>query len=124
MTSFASEIETVFAAWERPDSPGCAVLITKDGDPLYRRGHGMASLEHGVSITPATVFNVGSITKQFTAMAILLLEDEGKVSLDDDVRAFVPEVPDSRGSDHPPAPLAPHQRLPRAVPSAGPRRLA
>ena len=94
MASFAADIDAIFSAWNRPDSPGCAVLIAVDGDPLYRRGHGLASLEHGAPITSATVFNVGSISKQFTAMAILLLEDEGKLRLDDDVRGYVPELPD------------------------------
>jgi CubicO group peptidase (beta-lactamase class C family) len=94
MASFAADIDAIFSQWNAPDSPGCAVLITVDGDPLYRRGHGLASLEHGAPITSATVFNVGSISKQFTAMAILLLEDEGKLTLDDDVRRYVPELPD------------------------------
>ena len=94
MASFAADIDAIFSEWNAPDSPGCAVLITVDGDPLYRRGHGLASLEHGAPITSATVFNVGSISKQFTAMAILLLEDERKLTLDDDVRRYVPELPD------------------------------
>src|SRR5262245_25873148 len=94
MASFPSDVDAVFATWDQPSSPGCAVLIAKDGDPLYRRGHGMACLEHGVPITPSTVFNVGSVSKQFTAMAILLLEAEGKLSLDDDIRQYVPELPD------------------------------
>ena len=94
MASFAADIDAIFSVWNAPDSPGCAVLITMDGDPLYRRGHGLASLEHGAPITSATVFNVGAISKQFTAMAILLLEDEGNLTLDDDVRRYVPELPD------------------------------
>jgi CubicO group peptidase (beta-lactamase class C family) len=94
MALFAADIDAIFSGWNAPDSPGCAVLITVDGDPLYRRGHGLASLEHGAPITSATVFNVGSISKQFTAMAILLLEDEGKLTLEDDVRRYVPELPD------------------------------
>jgi CubicO group peptidase (beta-lactamase class C family) len=94
MASFAADIDAIFSEWNAPDSPGCAVLITVDGDPLYRRGHGLASLEHGAPITSATVFNVGSISKQFTAIAILLLDDEGKLTLDDNVRRYVPEVPD------------------------------
>jgi CubicO group peptidase (beta-lactamase class C family) len=94
MASFAADIDAIFSEWNAPDSPGCAVLITVDGDPLYRRGHGLASLEHGAPITSATVFNVGSISKQFTAMAILLLEDEGQLTLDDDIRRYVPELPD------------------------------
>src|SRR5262245_46840330 len=96
MASFAADVAGLFSAWDRVDSPGCAVLVARDGEALYRRGHGMASLEHGVPITPSTVFNVGSVSKQFTAMAILLLEEEGKLSLDDDVRAYVPELPDYR----------------------------
>lgn len=93
MASFAAHIDAIFSESSSPDSPGCAVLITVDGDPLYRHGHGLASLEHGAPITSATVFNVGSISKQFPAMAILLLEEGGHLTLDD-VRRYVPELPD------------------------------
>ena len=124
MASLAADIDAIFSEWNAPDSPGCAVLITMDGDPLYRRGHGLASLEHGAPITPDTVFNVGSISKQFTAMAILLLEDEGTLTLDDDVRRYVPELPDFGTPMTIRHLLTPHQRPARAVASARARGLA
>jgi len=66
----------------------------KDGRILYERGYGMADLDHDVKITPATVFHVGSMSKQFTAAAILMLAQQGKISLDDPIRKYVPELPD------------------------------
>jgi CubicO group peptidase (beta-lactamase class C family) len=70
------------------------VLVARDGDPLHARGYGSANLEHRAPITTATVFNVASISKQFTAMSILLLARDGKLAVEDDVRRHVPEVPD------------------------------
>jgi CubicO group peptidase (beta-lactamase class C family) len=87
------KIDAVFAVYDKSDSPGCALAIYKDGEILYERGYGMASLEHGVAITPQTVFDIGSTSKQFTAFSILLLERQGKLSLDDDVRKFLTELP-------------------------------
>jgi CubicO group peptidase (beta-lactamase class C family) len=66
----------------------------KDGRSLYERGYGIADLDHDVKITPTTVFHVGSMSKQFTAAAILMLAQQGKISLDDPIRKYVPEVPD------------------------------
>ena len=66
----------------------------KDGRILYERGYGMANLEHEARITPTTVFDVGSIAKQFTSAAILMLAEEGKISLDDPIRKYVAELPD------------------------------
>ena len=89
-----AEVDALFAQWDKPDSPGCAVGIIKDGVLIHARGFGMANLEHGISIMPTTVFDIGSCSKQFTAFSILLLEKQGKLSLDDDIRKFVPEIPD------------------------------
>jgi CubicO group peptidase (beta-lactamase class C family) len=86
-------IDTVFAPFERPGSPGCALGVYRDGRMIYARGYGSAHLELDVPITPATVFDLGSTSKQFTAMSILLLAEDGKLSLDDDVRRFLPELP-------------------------------
>jgi CubicO group peptidase (beta-lactamase class C family) len=85
-------VDKVFAAFDRNDSPGCAVAIYRNGEIAYARGYGVASLEHRVPITPKTVFDIGSTSKQFTAFSILLLERDGKLSLDDDVRKYVPEL--------------------------------
>ncbi|HSR49296.1 MAG TPA: serine hydrolase domain-containing protein [Acidobacteriota bacterium] len=86
-------VDRVFAEWNRSDSPGCALAVARHGRVLYARGYGMADLEHGVAITPRTAFYVGSVSKQFTAMAIALLAEEGKLGLDDDVRHYIPELP-------------------------------
>ena len=87
-------VDSVFASYDRTDAPGCAVGVYQDGRIRYARGYGLADLEHRVPITPATVFDIGSTSKQFTAATILLLQQEGKLSLDDDVRRFLPELPD------------------------------
>ncbi len=75
-------------------TPGVAVAVVKDGKIIFKKGYGMANLEYDVSITPSTVFHIASVSKQFTTFSILLLEKEGKLSLDDDVRKYIPEVPD------------------------------
>jgi CubicO group peptidase (beta-lactamase class C family) len=89
-----AKVDRLFAPWDREDSPGCAVAVFRDGRMLYQRGYGMADLERGIRNTPATVFHVGSMAKQFTALCIFLLVQERKLSLDDDVRKYLPEVPD------------------------------
>jgi len=85
-------VDKVFVDFDKPGSPGCAMAVYRDGAIAYARGYGQASLEHGVPITPRTVFDIGSTSKQFTAFAILLLERDGRLSLDDDVRNHVPEL--------------------------------
>ena len=86
--------DAVFEDCDAPDSPGCAVAVMRDGAPVYRQGYGMANLEYGIPITPTSVFHVASVSKHVTAMGIFLLAQEGKLSLDDDIRKYVPEVPD------------------------------
>jgi len=93
-TEPASQVDALFTRWHTPDSPGAAVLVMKDGDIVHARGYGMANLEHGVPIRPSTVFDIASVSKQFGAMAVALLEGDGRLSLDDDVRKYVPELPD------------------------------
>lgn len=88
------QVDEIFAPWNGPESPGCAVSIMRDGAIVYSRGYGMANLEYMVPITPASIFHVASVSKQFTAFAVALLAEDGKLSLDDDVRTHVPEVPD------------------------------
>ncbi len=80
------------------ETPGCAVAVIRDGRIIFQKGYGLASLEHRVPVTPKTVFNVGSISKQFTAAAVMLLADEGKLSLDDDIRKHLPDFPDYKQS--------------------------
>jgi CubicO group peptidase (beta-lactamase class C family) len=89
-----SRVDAVFQEFDRPGSPGCAVGVYRDGTVSYARGFGEANLDHSIPITPDTVFYVGSVSKQFTAMSVALLAREGKLSLDDPVRKYVPELPD------------------------------
>jgi CubicO group peptidase (beta-lactamase class C family) len=89
-----AEIDQVFADYAKPDSPGCSLAVYRNGTIAYAQGYGMASLELGVPITPQTVFDIGSISKQFTAFSILLLEQRGKLAVEDDIRKFLPEIPD------------------------------
>lgn len=90
----SAKVDAVFADYAQPDSPGCALGVYKDGRIAYSRGYGMANLENGTPITPKTVFYIGSVSKQFTALAVALLAKQGKISLDDDVRKYIPELPD------------------------------
>lgn len=90
----AGRVEALFADYARPGSPGCAVGVARDGQIVFMKGFGRASLEHELPITPETTFNIGSVGKQFTALAVLLLEQRRQLSLDDDVRRYVPELRD------------------------------
>ncbi len=92
--SLSSYVDRLFAQWDKPNSPGCAIAIVKNGTVVHKRRYGMANLEYDIPITPASIFHVASISKQFTAFSILLLENEGKISLDDDIRKYLPELPD------------------------------
>jgi CubicO group peptidase (beta-lactamase class C family) len=87
----AARVDRLFAAWQAPASPGCSVGVSRGGATILERGYGTAHVEHGVPITPASVFHVASITKPFTALSILLLARDGTLSLDDDVRRHLPE---------------------------------
>jgi CubicO group peptidase (beta-lactamase class C family) len=84
--------DKLFAAWDKPDTPGAALAVVRDGQIIYKRGYGVAHLEYGVRNTPSTVFHAASLSKQFTAFAIHLLAQDGKLSLDDEVRKHVPEL--------------------------------
>ncbi len=89
-----SRVDRLFAAWNRADSPGAALVIVKDGAVVYRHGYGCANLEHGIPITPQTVLDAASVAKQFTGLAVAMLAEQGKLSLDNDIRKYLPEVPD------------------------------
>ncbi len=89
-----AKVDGLFAKWDRIDSPGCAVAILQDGETIYTRGYGAADLEQGVAIGPQSVFDIASISKQFTAAAIVLLAQDGKLSLDDPIRKHLPQLPD------------------------------
>ena len=87
-------VDEVFADLTKPGSPGCALGVYRDGKIIYAKGYGLANLEENVPITPASVFDIGSTSKQFTAASILLLEKQGKLSVNNDVRKYIPELPD------------------------------
>ena len=89
----ALRVDEVFARFGAT-GPGCAVNVIRNGSSLYAKGYGLASVELGVPISPHTLFDLGSTSKQFTAMSVLLLARDGKLSLDDDIRKFIPELPD------------------------------
>ena len=76
------------------DTPGCVVGVAQAGKPAWIKAYGMADLEHGVPNTASTIFEAGSVSKQFTAAAIALLAQDGKLGLDDAVRKYIPELPD------------------------------
>lgn len=86
--------DQVMAAWNRPAAPGCALGVTRHGRLVHARGYGFADLEQATRNTPRTVFDIGSVSKQFTAMSIVLLAQDGRLALDDDVHRFIPELPD------------------------------
>ncbi len=88
------QIDNVFADLQKPGSPGCALAVLRDGQVIYAKGYGLASVELNAPITPQTVFDIGSTSKQFTAASVLLLEQLGKLSINDDVRKYIPELPD------------------------------
>jgi CubicO group peptidase (beta-lactamase class C family) len=90
----ADRVDAVFGEWNHEDTPGCAVGVYRDGGLVLARGYGMADLERRVPITPQSVFDIGSTSKQFAAASILLLEQQGRLNLDDDVRTHVPELPE------------------------------
>jgi CubicO group peptidase (beta-lactamase class C family) len=96
----AAQIDQIMTAAYKPDQPGAAVIVVKDGKTIFRKGYGMADLELGVKIEPDHVFRIGSITKQFTAVAILELMERGKLSLSDEITKFFPRLSDSRAKDH------------------------
>lgn len=90
----SSRIDDLFQQWNGPDSPGAAVTVLHNGGVIHQRGYGSANLDHGLPIESDSVFHVASVSKQFCAIAVALLARDGKLSLDDDIRSHVPELPD------------------------------
>ncbi len=90
-------IDAQFSAWSS-GTPGCAVAVSQDGRIVLEQAYGMADLEHRVPNRPDTIFEAGSVAKQFTAAAVLLLAEDGKLSLDEPVRAYFPELPEVASS--------------------------
>lgn len=92
--AFASKIDAVYAKYASPNAPGCVVGVYQNGRVTFAKGYGAANIELNAPITPETPFIMGSVSKQFTAASIALLAEQGKLRLDDDVRKYLPELPD------------------------------
>ena len=88
------QVDSLFSEYTKDLSPGAAVAVVRDGKVLLTKGYGYASLEHRTPITPTTVFDVASVSKQFTGLAVAMLIDQGRVKLTDDIRKYLPELPD------------------------------
>ncbi len=93
-TTREGKVDQLMVRWDRSDSPGASIAIVKEGKVLYQKGYGMANLEYDIANQPQTIFHIASVSKQFTTFAIAMLADQGKLSLDDDIRKYLPEVPD------------------------------
>ena len=89
-----TKVDQLFAKWDKPDSPGAALAIVREGGVVYKQGYGTANLEYDIPITPGTIFDIASVSKQFAAFAIATLSYEGRLSLDGDIRIHLPDVPD------------------------------
>ncbi len=90
----AGSVDAIFAEWDKADSPGCVCAVTQNNDLLHAKGYGMANLEHDVPLSPESVFFIASTSKQFTAASVALLALDGTISLDDDIRKYLLELPD------------------------------
>ncbi|MEO5859671.1 MAG: serine hydrolase domain-containing protein [Pyrinomonadaceae bacterium] len=90
---YSAQVDKVFA-WTKPSEPGCAVAFSQNGKLVINKAYGSADLERDRPITPTTLFDAGSVRKQFVAAAILILAEEGKLALTDDIRKYIPELPD------------------------------
>ncbi len=92
--SFSSKVDAIFKETNTNNRPGCAVGVIKDSQYIHNAGYGMANLEHGIKITPDSIFRIGSVSKQFTAMAIALLEEKNLLSFDDRMDKHIPNLID------------------------------
>ena len=92
--ALTAQVDSLFVEWDKPDTPGCVCAVMQDGKIVYARGYGMANLEHDTALSPESVFYIASTSKQFTAACIALLSQRGVLSLDDDIRKYVPEIHD------------------------------
>jgi CubicO group peptidase (beta-lactamase class C family) len=92
--STIKKIDNLFKQWDNTTTPGCAIAVIRNDSILYKKGYGSANLEYGIPITPETIFHMASVSKQFTAFSIVLLEQQGKLKLDDDIRKYLTWFPD------------------------------
>ena len=93
-TELTAQVDELFAEWDTEGSPGAVVGIFKGGRIIYARGYGVANLDYGIPLVPQSVLRIGSISKQFVAMCIAILAEQEKLSFDDDIRSYLPEMPD------------------------------
>lgn len=93
MTAITVKVDRLFTKWDKPDSPGCALAVIQNGEIVYKRGYGMANLEYDIPISPHSVFDIASNSKQFTAMCIVLLARQNMLTLDDELQKYIPEIP-------------------------------
>ncbi len=93
-TTPSGKVDQLMARYDRDDGPGAIAAVVQEGDVIFAKAYGMANLEHGVPLTRASVLDLGSVSKQFTAFAIAMLAERGELSLDDDIRKHLPEIPD------------------------------
>ena len=92
--SVMKKADGLFAKWNTPNTPGCVIGIVRNDSLIYAKGYGLANMEYGIPNTPETIYHMASISKQFTAYAIVLLAQQGKLKLDDDVRKYLSWFPD------------------------------
>jgi CubicO group peptidase (beta-lactamase class C family) len=90
----SEKMDELFGFWDRLDQPGFAVVVVKDGQVAYQKVFGLACQEHAAAITPDTVFNTATLAQVFVGQAVAMLEKQGKLSLEDDVRKYIPEIRD------------------------------
>ncbi len=91
--ALVAAIDNLMNSQFKPQEPGGSVIVVKDGKVIFRKGYGLANVELGVAVEPDMIFRIGSITKQFTAAAILMLEEQGKLSVKDDLTKYFPDYP-------------------------------
>ena len=94
----AAQVQKILARFNHTDAPGCAVGASINGATILNSAYGMGDLEHNIALSPDSVFEAGSVSKQFTAAAVLLLAQDGRLSLDDSARKYLPELPDYAGT--------------------------
>jgi len=92
--SLAGKVDALFDQWNKPGSPGCVIGIVRNDSLIYAKGYGFSNIEYDVINTPGTIYHMASVSKQFTAYAIVLLARQGKLRLDDDIRKYLPWFPD------------------------------
>jgi CubicO group peptidase (beta-lactamase class C family) len=90
----ATRLDELLSGSCQTGAPGVSVAVIQHGKPVYEKGYGLANLEYDVAVTPQTIYHIASVSKQFTAMALVLLEEDGKLSLEDDLHKYLPELPD------------------------------